>query len=88
MRNGIRVADIIPLEHIRRSMHIYPSFGQVAPKEWTSANVLDLCAISLNATFYDGSHGKMPFGLSLVGGMGMDGRLMDIASYIERQLDV
>jgi allophanate hydrolase len=50
------------------------------------ANVLDLCAININASFYEGEHGQMPFGISLVGGLGMDGRVMDIASYIEEYL--
>jgi allophanate hydrolase len=50
------------------------------------ANVLDLCAVNLNAGFHEGEDGIMPFGISLVGGMGMDGRVMDIAGYIEDHL--
>lgn len=50
------------------------------------ANVLDLCAININASFYESVHGQMPFGISLVGGLGMDGRVMDIASHMEERL--
>jgi len=49
-------------------------------------NVLDLCAVNINAAFYEGNDGAMPFGISLVGGMGMDGRVMDIAAFIEERL--
>lgn len=51
------------------------------------ANVLDLCAINLNAAFYEGENGRMPFGISLVGGTGMDGRVADVASCVENRLD-
>jgi allophanate hydrolase len=50
------------------------------------ANVLDLCAISLNAGFYEGKEGKMPFGISLVCASGLDGRLFDIAQLAEEAL--
>ncbi|KAK5170682.1 uncharacterized protein LTR77_005272 [Saxophila tyrrhenica] len=48
------------------------------------ANVLDLCTVNVNAAFYQGDEGTMPFGISLVSGMGRDGRLMDVASFVER----
>lgn len=38
-----RRCSIIPLEQIERSCHLYPEFGPVAPREWTSSTVLDLC---------------------------------------------
>lgn len=43
LRNGQRLASVIPLQSIRRGIHLYPAFGAVAPREWTSSNVLDLC---------------------------------------------
>lgn len=50
------------------------------------ANVLDLCGVNLNAAFYESEHGKMPFGISLIGGTGMDGRVADIAEHLEARL--
>ena len=41
--NGDRLASVIPLQCIRRSIQLFPSFGPIAPREWTSSNVLDLC---------------------------------------------
>ncbi|KAL1717167.1 hypothetical protein EV715DRAFT_203825 [Schizophyllum commune] len=37
------LASIVPLDHIRRSIHLIPKFGRSAPAEWTSSNVLDRC---------------------------------------------
>ncbi|KAJ7796672.1 hypothetical protein B0H14DRAFT_2390413, partial [Mycena olivaceomarginata] len=36
-------ATIVPVDNIRRSVHLLPKFGPVAPQEWTSSNVLDFC---------------------------------------------
>lgn len=47
IRDGDRLASIIPLQSIRRSVYLLPSFGNAVPKAWTSGNVLDKCA-----TFY------------------------------------
>ncbi|KAH9889733.1 amidase signature domain-containing protein [Xylariomycetidae sp. FL2044] len=48
-------------------------------------NVLDLCSVSVNASFVSGG---MPFGLSLVCGCGMDGKMFDIATEFERAIDI
>ncbi|KAI1786028.1 hypothetical protein LXA43DRAFT_898702 [Ganoderma leucocontextum] len=46
-REGQRLGLIIPLEEIEQSCHLFPDFGRVAPRDWTSKNVLDECT-----TFY------------------------------------
>ena len=49
------------------------------------ANVLDLCAIALRASQYQASAGhRLPFGVSLIGASGMDGRMFDIAKEFEQ----
>ncbi|KAJ7753261.1 hypothetical protein B0H16DRAFT_1663010 [Mycena metata] len=45
IRNGDRLASIIPVANIRRSVHLLPKFGAVAPAEWNSHNVLDRCPV-------------------------------------------
>ena len=42
-----RVASIIPVSWIKRSVHLFPKFGPKVPEHWTSANVLEKCT-----TFY------------------------------------
>ena len=47
IRNGRRNASIIPVASVRRSIHLFPRFGPVAPRHWSSFNVLEECS-----TFY------------------------------------
>ncbi|KAG2136520.1 uncharacterized protein EDB93DRAFT_1303272 [Suillus bovinus] len=43
MRGGDRVASIVPVGDIVRSIHLIPKFGDSAPREWTSETVLEDC---------------------------------------------
>ncbi|THU83771.1 hypothetical protein K435DRAFT_688905 [Dendrothele bispora CBS 962.96] len=45
--DGSPVASIVPLEMIKRSVHLLPKWGGSAPAGWTFENVLDECS-----TFY------------------------------------
>ncbi|KAL1750346.1 hypothetical protein FB107DRAFT_252199 [Schizophyllum commune] len=47
------LASIVPLEHIRRSVHLIPKFGRAAPADWTSSNVLDHCDVFYVNPFTD-----------------------------------
>ncbi|KAH9858879.1 hypothetical protein C2E23DRAFT_717877, partial [Lenzites betulinus] len=47
VRGTSRLASVINIDQIVRSCHLFPRFGAVAPREWTSSNVLESCS-----TFY------------------------------------
>ena len=42
-RNGRRLASIIPLAEVCRSVQLFPIFGPVMPQNWQSPTVLDEC---------------------------------------------
>ena len=52
-RNGGPICSVIPVANIRRSVHLLPKFGPVAPQEWKTSNVLDLCRIFFVNSFTD-----------------------------------
>ncbi|EIM87895.1 uncharacterized protein STEHIDRAFT_22047, partial [Stereum hirsutum FP-91666 SS1] len=41
IRNGQRHAVIMPIDQLKSSVHLYPSFGPTVPRDWTPSNVLD-----------------------------------------------
>ncbi|KAF8986414.1 hypothetical protein BDQ17DRAFT_1189862, partial [Cyathus striatus] len=38
-KDGDRLGEIIPVERIQRSVHLFPKFGSFAPVQWTSSTV-------------------------------------------------
>ena len=42
-RNNRRLASIIPLSEVCRSMQLFPIFGPVTPQQWQSSTVLEEC---------------------------------------------
>ncbi|KAI0351066.1 hypothetical protein OH77DRAFT_1411790, partial [Trametes cingulata] len=52
-RDGARLASVIEVRHIRRSCHLFPQFGPVAAREWSSSNVLDECSTFWVSPFTD-----------------------------------
>ncbi|KAG1874431.1 hypothetical protein F4604DRAFT_1880886 [Suillus subluteus] len=53
MRHGEHLASIIDVSDIRRSVHLFPNFGAVVPREWTSSTVLELCSSFFVNSFSD-----------------------------------
>ncbi|KAJ6557130.1 hypothetical protein B0H10DRAFT_2370751 [Mycena sp. CBHHK59/15] len=52
-RDGDQMASIISIDNIRRSVHLFPKFGRVAPRKWTSTNVLEKCSTFFVSCFTD-----------------------------------
>ncbi|KAJ6550698.1 hypothetical protein B0H10DRAFT_2169918 [Mycena sp. CBHHK59/15] len=52
-KHGARVSSIISIDNIRRSVHLFPKFGRVAPREWTSSDVLEKCPTFFVSCFTD-----------------------------------
>lgn len=51
--NGSRRAEIIRVEDIERSCHLFPDFGPVADRSWTTSTVLEKCKDFYVNTFTD-----------------------------------
>ena len=53
--NGERLASILPVSLIQRSIHLFPKWGQSSAgiAEWTSENVLELCNVFYVNSFKD-----------------------------------
>jgi hypothetical protein len=43
LRDKNRVASIIPVADIDRSVVLFPQFGPMAPRKWSRNNVLEMC---------------------------------------------
>lgn len=48
-----RFASIIPVENIKWSVMLFPLFGPIVPREWTSDNVLESCNTFFVNSFSD-----------------------------------
>ncbi|KAI1784280.1 hypothetical protein LXA43DRAFT_976757 [Ganoderma leucocontextum] len=59
--DGKRLGLIVPIDDIVRSCHLIPDFGPVAPRDWTSSNVLDKCTAFYLNTFADRNTYKLIF---------------------------
>ena len=51
-----------------------------------AGNVVDLCGVSVNAGFVEGDT-KLPFGITFLGGSGMDGKVLGIAGVFEEAVN-
>ncbi|KAI0059312.1 hypothetical protein BV25DRAFT_1908757 [Artomyces pyxidatus] len=60
-RGDRRHCAVIPVDSIYRSVHLLPKFGPVAPREWTSFNVLEECEHFYVNSFTD-RHTYLTFG--------------------------
>lgn len=53
MKDNKRVASVIPVSDISRTVHLYPKWGPAVPREWTTNNVLEECASFYVSSFLD-----------------------------------
>ena len=53
LEDGAPVASVVPISTIRRSVHLFPRFGQAVPDDWTSDNVLEKCSVFYLNPFTD-----------------------------------
>ncbi|THU78566.1 hypothetical protein K435DRAFT_824095 [Dendrothele bispora CBS 962.96] len=53
MNNGTPSVSVVPVEMIKRSVHLFPKWGGTVPSEWTCENVLDICPNFLLNPFRD-----------------------------------
>ena len=53
IRDGQRLASVIPVHNICQSVHLYLHFGRAVPEEWTSDNVLEKCSVFYVNPFSD-----------------------------------
>ncbi|KZT64605.1 hypothetical protein DAEQUDRAFT_678329 [Daedalea quercina L-15889] len=44
LTGAARIASVVPLRYIERSVHLYPKWGGTAPSHWSSENVLAECS--------------------------------------------
>ncbi|KAI0334245.1 hypothetical protein GY45DRAFT_1243251 [Cubamyces sp. BRFM 1775] len=52
-QGGARLASVISVEDIERTCHLFPDFGPVAPRHWTTSNVLEECDVFWLNPFVD-----------------------------------
>jgi hypothetical protein len=53
LQDGTNLAEVIPISHLYRSVHLFPKFGPVVPTSWSSGTVLDECFIFYLNPFTD-----------------------------------
>ena len=53
LNGGQRLASIVEIKDIRRSCQLWPAFGPVAPRDWSSSNVLEQCSTFFVSAFSD-----------------------------------
>ncbi|EPQ54137.1 hypothetical protein GLOTRDRAFT_44196 [Gloeophyllum trabeum ATCC 11539] len=53
VRNSDRLASVIPVLQIRRSVHLYPKWGPSVPRDWSSSTVLDDAVVFYVNPFVD-----------------------------------